>query len=565
MADEKELSQNVPQEPNWVQEAYVTESPPKKPGKSPRKRATKKGTGKVIGRTPTSSEHTKGTLTKTYNFTEMGNKERMFDLFGENIRFSAALGFTVWNGIKWVPDGVGRVSSLASDTIKSIYEEASNILLEASETDDEEERKRLAGIAEKLTRWGKASETLKMVNSMVGLLKNDQRIQLDVSMFDSNPYLFNFANGTVDVRTAKIYPHKRDDYLTMSVPFNYNPDAKAPVFMQFLRDIMLNREELISYLQKAFGLCMTADASEQVWFLLLGSGENGKSTLLEAIGHALGEYAQALESSSITELKRNGSSATPDLASLRGKRLVRVSETNKGAKLDSELIKKMTGQDTNMARHLYRDPFTFKYTHKLFLFTNHEPIVEDASVGFWRRVRKIPFDYRVTPDKKDKQLTTKLESEVEGILAWMVCGYLLKQKEGIEVPQIVASATQKYQEEQDILGTYIRTHCIVDASHKVKASIFRSAYNTWLEEEMGMKTVSRPKLNREMQDRGYIHKDRNGISYYLGLTLPSASDVKNMPVVDPTIEASTLNGNGHTNGNGHMNTLDAELSSIEGL
>jgi putative DNA primase/helicase len=569
MADEKDLSANIPQEPEWIQEAYGTESPiPRKkgrtPGKSPRKKSTRTPPSKVIGRSPSTSTR------KSYHFTEMGNKERMYELFGENIRHCSALGFVVWNGIKWVPDGVGLVSSYASETIKHIYEEAANVLLEASETDDENERKRLASFAELLTKWAKSSETLKMVNSMVGLLKSDQRIQVDVSLFDSNPYLFNFANCTVNVCTGEAYPHNRDDYLTIAVPFNYNPNAKAPVCMQFLNDIMLGREELVTFLQKAFGLCMTADVTEQVWFLLLGSGENGKSTLLEAVAYALGDYSTAIDPSTISVSKKDGSSASSDIARLRGMRMVRVSETEQGTRLASELIKRMTGGDKQTARFLYGRDFDFKYSHKLFVFTNHEPVVTESSHGFWRRVRKVPFDYTVPAEKKDKQLPTKLEKEVEGILAWMVEGAKKWKREGLEVPELVKQATQRYREEQDVLGTYIRDFCIVGEGKQVQSSVIYKAYAAWLTEEMGMRPISQPMFRREMEGRNFAYKmgtsgTDKGKRFFIGLTLPSASSIQNMPVVDPTIEASTLNGNGHTNGNHSLETLDAELSNIEGL
>src|SRR5712664_1467406 len=140
MADEKELSASMPQEPEWVQEAYIEDTPTKKPGKSPRKKTPRKSPRKVIGRTPIDGK------SKSHHFTEMGNKERLYDLFGENIRYCKALGFVVWDTNKWVSDSADRVLAYATETIKSLYEEAANILLEASETNAEEERKRLAGI-----------------------------------------------------------------------------------------------------------------------------------------------------------------------------------------------------------------------------------------------------------------------------------------------------------------------------------------------------------------------------------------------------------------------------------
>lgn len=211
---------------------------------------------------------------------------------------------------------------------------------------------------------------------------------------------------------------------------------------------------------------------------------------------------------------------------------------------------------------MYGKDFTFKYTHKLFVFTNHEPIVTESSKGFWRRVRKVPFDYDVPSEKKDLKLPLKLQGEVEGILAWMVQGAVLWYKEGLEVPEIVQEATQRYKEEQDILGTFIKDFCVTGERRKVKSSVLYKTYVEWLNVEMGMKPLSQPMFKRDMADRKFTCKSAKDANYFLGLSL-KRDEKQNMPEVDPTLEAPTPNGNGHTNGT--VNALDTELSSIEGL
>lgn len=479
------------------------------------------------------------------HFTELGNMERMFALYGGDIRYCKALGWLVWDGVVWEPNAE-KVATYAVATIRSMYSEAASLLDAASKTPDsaKEKRNELSSSASALTNWAKHSETLKMVQSMIGLLKSHPGIHIEMSELDRHPYLFNFSNCTVDVRTGKQHAHSRDDFLTMSVPFRYNPDASSPTFQRFVAECMLGNVELVGYLQKAFGMCLTADVSEQKWFLLIGSGANGKTTLLEAIAYTMSDYATTIDPATISVSRKDGSAASSDIASLRGKRLVRVSETEQGTRLASELVKRMTGGDAQKARFLYKDEFEFLYTHKLFVYTNHEPVVEDASVGFWRRVCRIPFNLKLEDPQKDLSLPKKLQDEAEGILAWMVRGAIAWHKEGLAIPEIVTNATREYQQAQDILGTFIRQYCLCDKAEKVRTSVFRAEYNKWLEEEQGMRLTTQPKLKRDMQDRGYFCTHTREGDVYIGVNLRSSAKKPHGEVVaTPKDVLAALDGN----------------------
>jgi phage/plasmid primase, P4 family, C-terminal domain len=536
-----------------------------------------------------------------YHHTEFGNTARMLDL-DKNIRWCAALGYLYYDGTRWVADAENLVRASALRSIIAMYKEASDLLQEAlllqvpvphqpttpmfreaptqqvpsdvevpdeSTTNEDIEGKRaaLTDRAEALIKWAHASEKSSMISSMVSLCRSFPGIEVDIAVFDKDPYLFNFSNGTFDIETGKFRKHDPMDYITCVVPFNYRKDATCPVFQAFIHDIMCGNIELVDFLQKALGMCLTGDVSEQAWFLLLGSGENGKTTLLEAIAYVLNTYAGSIDAKSISVSKRDGSAPSPDIAGLRGKRLVRVSETEEGTRLATELIKKMSGGDEQQARFLNKDPFTFKFTHKLFVYTNHEPVIRESTHGFWRRVRKVPFDYTVPAEKKDRDLPKKLELEAEGILAWMVEGALKWKSEGLGIPEIIQKATQIYKEEQDVLGTFINDFCVKGDGKQVQSSVIYKKFTEWLTGEMGMRAFSQPAFKREMTARKFEYtrqtsgKDK-GVRIFKGLCMsskgasegPSSNGHVSSESV-PVSPVSVPTSNGHTSNVSTPNTL----------
>jgi putative DNA primase/helicase len=192
------------------------------------------------------------------------------------------------------------------------------------------------------------------------------------------------------------------------------------------------RADLISFLQTAAGWALSGDISEQIMFILFGSGANGKSTFLNTIMYLLGDYAIATPTE--TFMKKSGDQHTNDIARLRGTRFVTTTELEYGKRLAEPLIKKITGNDQMTARFLYGEYFNFMPTFKIFMATNHKPVIKGTDHGIWRRIRLIPFTTRITEEKQDKHLEQKLKTEASGILNWLLEGAMRWQKEGLKTP-----------------------------------------------------------------------------------------------------------------------------------
>jgi putative DNA primase/helicase len=251
----------------------------------------------------------------------------------------------------------------------------------------------------------------------------------------------------------------------------FDPRAGCPQWLKFLNDIFGGENDLIGYVYRAVGYCLTGDTTEQVAFLCYGSGANGKSTFLDVLRYVLGDYAYNLPFSTF-ELKAR-SSIPNDVAALPRRRFVTALETNESAPLNEARLKLLTGCDPVSARLLYREFFTFIPTAKFWLATNHKPEVVDDSPGFWRRIRLIPFLQQFVGDSADKDLLCKLKAEASGILRWALEGCLAWQREGLCLPNVVQAASQAYREENDHIGEFLDERCTLDREQRLGTVVCR--------------------------------------------------------------------------------------------
>jgi P4 family phage/plasmid primase-like protien len=458
---------------------------------------------------------------RTYHRTEMGNAERLLDLYGERLRYTKAAGYVVWDGRRWRAGAELEVEHWAKLVIRGIYQEAAELAGAAAQVADDDKRQAASAEAQELMKWATASERAKMVSAMLMLARS--ACAVDLSVFDNEPWLFNCANGTIDLRTGELRAHRREDYLMQMSPVAYDPAAQCPTFLRFLDDILLGDQELVAYLQRVLGYTLTGHVTEQSWWLLLGEGENGKGTLMETFAALMGDYAHTMQPESITisGQPRRGGEASPDMAVLKGKRFVRITETQEGARIDAARIKMLSGGDTISARFLHKDIFEFRPTFKIFIYTNHRPESRETTHAFWRRVRYVPFDLDLKnhPERKDERLLFKLQSELPGILAWAVQGCLAWQREGLQPPARVLEATESYRAESDVLRDFLDAHCVVRWDQEVRANALYAAYVEWCK-ETGERPQNMRRFGKAITERGFTRKVSNGV-VYVGIGLRS--------------------------------------------
>jgi putative DNA primase/helicase len=437
-----------------------------------------------------------------YNLTDLGNAERLVAGHGENIRYCYTWRkWLVRTTARWERDEAGRIHRLAKGRVRGIYREA-------SDAEDEERRKALA-------KHAAASESEARIRAMIELAKSEVPVTPDE--LDSDPWLLNVLNGTIDLRTGELREHRREDLITKLAPVEYDPNATAPTWEAFLKRV-LPGEELRAFVQRAAGYSATGDTSEQCIFIHHGPGANGKTTFQEAIAAALGDYA--MRTPTETLLVKRAGGVPNDVARLKGARLVAASETEEGRRLAESLVKDLTGQDTISARFMWAEWFDFKPTHALHLSTNHKPEIRGTDPAIWRRIRLIPWAVTIPPNEQDKKLTEKLRGELPGILAWVVRGCSEWLRQGLKAPEEVRQATKAYRAEMDVLAAFLADCCVRGDDEEAFAGELWGAWKRW-SEETGEQTGSQKRFGGRLAERGFLnHRDsKTGRKVWSGLSL----------------------------------------------
>jgi putative DNA primase/helicase len=408
------------------------------------------------------------------HLTDLGNARRFITQHNGEVRAIVAerRPWYIWDTQRWAPDTTGEVERMAKSTVRRLYTEAYKI-------PDEAQRDNLLKHASK-------SESAPRIRAMLELAATEPELSTTPDMLDANPWLFNVANGTLNLKTGVLMPHKREHLITKLSPIIYDENAKAPRWEKFLLEIMAGDKELVHFLQLAFGYSLTGDTREQCLFFCYGKGSNGKSTLFEIMRLLLGEYAR--QSDFNTFLASRGDGPRNDIARMHGARLITASEADSEKGFDSRVIKLLTGDDTIVARRLYEEHKEFKPQHKLFLAANHKPIVKEQTEGFWRRIRLIPFTVQFSKDNRDKRLGQKLRDELPGILNWALAGCMDWRKHGLHEPLAVRKATAAYRDENDVLGEFLAQTCTMDPKSWTSTPKLYKAFSDWWNDTRGVRS-----------------------------------------------------------------------------
>jgi putative DNA primase/helicase len=296
----------------------------------------------------------------------------------------------------------------------------------------------------------------------------------------------------------------------------YDRQADCPAWKQFVREIMNYNADIITFLQTAAGWALTGDTSEQTMFILFGSGANGKSTFLNTIMYLLGDYAIATPTE--TFMKRNGDQNTNDIARLRGARFVTTTEAEQGRRLSEPLIKQITGNDRMTARFLYGEFFNFVPTFKIFMATNHKPVIKGTDHGIWRRIKLIPFTTRIPEEKQDKHLEEKLRGESAGGLNRRLEGTMRWRREGLRTPAVILSATDEYRGEMDVIGNFLKECCVQNPGTSIRIRELFKAYQGWCDEN-NEHACSERFFSLRLKEMGYERTRTADARYWSGIML----------------------------------------------
>ena len=398
--------------------------------------------------------------------TDQGNAERLVARHGKSLRYVHPWGkWLVWDGKRWKIDDTGGVLRYAKDTVRAMFHEA--------DPSDE------SPIDRELAKHAMRSEAKERIKAMIALAQSEPGIPLLPDQLDADPWLLNVLNGTIDLRSGELREHRRKDLITKIAPVEYDPEASAPRFERFMREVLVE-DRLVKFVRRFAGYSLTGSTRERVFAILWGRGKNGKTTLIELLRAVLGDYAANTDVETV--LVRQYSGVGNDVAALRGARFVSAAEVEQGRVLAESKVKNLTGSDTVTARFLFAEPFDFRPEFKLWLSTNNKPIIRGTDDAIWDRIRLIPFTRRFEGEKADAELLEKLRAELPGVLRWIVEGCQEWQREGLGEPKEVATATAGYRAEMDTLAAFIEECCVTNPGVWVEFKHLWAAWTSWCEE-----------------------------------------------------------------------------------
>jgi putative DNA primase/helicase len=368
-------------------------------------------------------------------------------------------------------------------------------------------------------------------------------LTVSVDAMDADPYLVNVMNGTLvfeQVRDdecpdpdtvrlvwqVRIRAHDRSDRLAKLAPAIYDPAADYPKWRTFL-DLCQPNKAVQRFLQVFYGYSLLGIIGAQKLVFHYGEGANGKSTLIEALSRLFGDYGGTLNAESVTGTQSRGAGqATPDIAQLPGKRLVRVSELPRGEMLREALVKQLTGGEPMMARHNYGNFFELRPVFKATMSGNDKPRIDGVDLGIWRRLALVIWAQTIPEGQRREMedVLAEFEAERSGILNWLIEGALIYLREGLIEPPEVKDATSAYRADMDPVQGFIDAcvRRIEDPNLQMPSRVLYEAYESWCLAN-AMKPWSEKAFSQTMVKKGFVKVDGR-IRHFIGLQLHSVPD-----------------------------------------
>lgn len=425
--------------------------------------------------------------------SDTGNGRRLIDAFGSVVRYTPGLGWFHWNDGYWKPDAEDLdMQELAKKLSPLVAREVVNY-------DDPDKQG-------EVVKWAMQSKSNARIKSAIENANSDPRILVGVDRWDSDENLLGVSNGVIDLRTGELLRGRPDLYITRRAPVAYSPGMRNVRWEQFLDFATDGDKEFQDWLQRAAGYSLTGSSKYDIMFLVYGPPGSGKNTMVEAIVKCLGtqQYAWPLDSSILAQ--GDGQANSSDMyhwAELRGRRMVWVDELPDSERLKENSVKKLTGSSEISARSPGEKPFTFQSQAKLWITTNHRPVITDDAM--WRRIRPIPLTkIPEIPDPDLKEYIFDPEGALPAVLSWAVEGAIKllgsSSRDALGWCSKVAEAAEIYRKNEDRIGIFLEEETNESEGASVPIKTLFTLYRIW-SEERGEKPMTQIAFHRKLSDR----------------------------------------------------------------
>ncbi len=483
---------------------------------------------------------------KPEDYSDIGEAKALKKEYGNELTYTSATDYLRFDGTYWKEDKQLAVG--ACEEFMDLQLADCNDELEATIKELVKE-----GISEELARKGgklleKAIETPNQIKTyhmylaastykkfiekrrdykyiVATLSAAKPMLTIDINKLDSNPFLLNTPVGTYNLQKGieGLKEHDPSDFITKMTVCGPSLKGKE-IWEAALNTFFESDSELIDYVQKTVGVAAIGKVFQEHMIIAYGDGANGKSTFWNTIFRVLGNYAGKLSADTLTtSCKRN---VKPEMAEVKGLRLIIASEMDEGMRLNTSTVKQLCSTDEIQAEKKYKDPFHFTPSHTLVLYTNHLPRIGANDDGIWRRLIIIPFNAKITGSSDKKNYADYLfENAKEYILYWIIEG----ARKAIEAdykfnrPRSVNNAINSYKDDNDWLGQFIEEMCEVDKTYAEKSNLLYQTYRAYCLHQ-GEYTRSTTDFYGSLEKAGFIKQRRSTGRFVRGLKLKEGQD-----------------------------------------
>lgn len=438
---------------------------------------------------------------KVYDLNDTGNAHRFIDMFGEVLRYNVDNKiWMIWNGNYWQYD--------ITESVKNYIEIlAERMLYESNSIPDVKDKIKAIQNIEKIYSSAGKEALLKEARHLEGIPLTNEDL-------DKDTYLLCTKSGTINLKTGNVEENKKENLISQCTICGLS-DNEPKVFLKFFDEMFEGNKEKMHYVHKALGYSISDLSVEQCMFILQSDGNSGKSLLLDVIRTILSGYWVTCSAGLIAE-EKFGSNNKEEIARLKGKRGVVIDEIDDGTRANEGLVKRLTsGLNPIVGKFLYANSFEFQFKGKIWLTTNYDLGIRGSDKGIWRRVVKIPITSDFT-GREDKFLREKLLAEAPEILNWLLEGFRLYLKEGLEKPKCITKAIEEYKEDQDLVQQWINEYCECKTTYFERANTLYDNFRAFCQRR-DQKT-NQTRFGRDLGKKFKKYNSGEGI-VYIGLRL----------------------------------------------
>ena len=479
------------------------------------------------------------------DFSDVGEARTLVNCFGEELVFTIATNYLRYNGTYWEESEQAAVMTMIehTDAQLALAEKMSDAVMNEMLSSGLKKEDILKGgkrfqdnleekqaelyrqflFAESFRGFVMKYRNIRSLNNALDaakplVLKTPEQLDGDAMLLSTPGGTYHLPDGLNGWKATD-----PADLLTKVTAVVPNEDGRQ-LWEDALNVFFCNDTGLIDYVQMICGICLIGKVYQESMIIAYGDGRNGKSTFWNVIYKVLGSYSGNISADALTvNCKRN---VKPEMAELKGKRLIIAAELQEGMRLNTSVVKQLCSTDPIFAEKKFKAPFSFEPSHTLVLYTNHLPKVSASDDGTWRRLIVIPFHAKIQGKADIKNYTQYLVDNAGGaVLSWLIEGAqkVIQTNYQIDRPQCVLDAIGAYRDNNDWLSAFINDCCDTDKSYQEKSGELYRRYREYCGEN-GEYARSTTDFYSALEQAGFKRKKTSKGILILGLSLKIDDD-----------------------------------------